>query len=537
MKSERKFEVILLALFLIFSLWLMNKSFGYDVFKHQFRIARHQVGDFGLHLSLIRSFSWGNNFLPESPFFPGKPLPYHYYFDFIVGLLERLGLRIDVAFNGLSVLAFTSLLYLIYKLSQLIFGKSRLLGIVSVLLFIFPSNLAFLDFFKRKTFPFSLLKDLWMIPDYLHKGPFDGSLISIYFTLNVFLNQRHLIAALVIGLGSCYFLIQRIKDKRKLFLGHLVLLGLILGFSFRVHSLIYISNLLVIFLLLILFKKYKWIISIFIPALAIGSWQFWEISRQSAMPMTKNLFHFGFLAPSPLTFSNFLNYWWSNLGLALLLIPLGFLQASKIQKKIFLSFGTLFLIANIFQLSYRPEHNHSLLNYFLIIANFYIAYFLIKLWRDSLPKKIISMGLFLLLTASGVINLMVIKNDFQYPVLDAPANKLMQWIKISTSPRSVFLARQELFDPITLSGRRNFFGATYYLSVMGYNLTSRQDLVKQFFEVSDKNQFVQMKEMGVDYIVLPLKKVPDFNYNVNHKLIEQNLSRVYTDSEVSVYQL
>ncbi len=537
MRSERKFEVILLALFLIFSLWLMNKSFGYDALKHQFRIARHQVGDFGLHLSLIRSFSWGNNFPPESPFFPGKLLPYHYYFDFIVGLLERLGLRIDVAFNGLSVLAFTFLLYLIYKLPQLIFSKNRLLGIVSVLLFIFPSNLAFLDFFKGKTFSFGLLKDLWTIPDYLHKGPFDGSLISIYFTLNVFLNQRHLIVALVIGLGSCYFLIQRIKDKRKLFLGHLVLLGLILGFSFRVHSLIYLSNLLVIFLLLILFKKYKWIIYIFIPALVIGGWQFWEISRQSAIPMTRNLFHFGFLTPSPLTFVNFLNYWWSNLGPALLLIPLGFLQASKVQKKILLSFGALFLTANIFQLSYRPEHNHSVLNYFMIIANFYVAYFLVDLWKASLLKKIISMGLFLLLTISGVINLMVIKNDFQYPVLDAPANKLMRWIKISAPPRSVFLSRQELFDPITLSGRRNFFGATYYLSVMGYNLASRQDLVKQFFETEDRNQLVQMKKVGIDYIVLPLKKIPDFNYKINHEFMKQSLPKVYSDSEVEVYQL
>ena len=65
----------------------MYKSFGYDEKRHDFRIQRHQIGDFGLHLSLIRSFSWGNNFPVESPFFPGRPFPYHYYFDLFVGLL------------------------------------------------------------------------------------------------------------------------------------------------------------------------------------------------------------------------------------------------------------------------------------------------------------------------------------------------------------------------------------------------------------------------------------------------------------------
>ncbi|KKQ33995.1 MAG: hypothetical protein US48_C0004G0001, partial [Candidatus Levybacteria bacterium GW2011_GWA2_37_36] len=128
----------------------MYKSFGYDEEKHDFRIERHQIGDFGLHLSLIRSFSWGNNFPVESPFFPGKPFPYHYYFDLLVGLLEKAGLRIDIAFNGISILSFTLLLFLIYKLPQLIFRKSKLLGALSVILFVFHSNFTFIDFFKEK---------------------------------------------------------------------------------------------------------------------------------------------------------------------------------------------------------------------------------------------------------------------------------------------------------------------------------------------------------------------------------------------------
>ncbi|MBI2026154.1 MAG: hypothetical protein HYT06_02115, partial [Candidatus Levybacteria bacterium] len=119
----------------------MDKSFGYDPKNHMFRVARHQLGDFGYHLGIIRSFSLGDNKIPaQSPFFPGKPLPYHYFFDLMVGTLEKLGIRIDYALNGLSVIFFTILLFFIYKLPQVIFGKSKVLGVLSVMLFIFHSG-------------------------------------------------------------------------------------------------------------------------------------------------------------------------------------------------------------------------------------------------------------------------------------------------------------------------------------------------------------------------------------------------------------
>lgn len=511
----------------------MDKSFGYDPSRHQFRIARHQVGDFGLHLSLIRSFSWGNNLPPESPFFPGKSLPYHYYFDLAVGLLERVGVRIDLALNGLSILFFTALLFLIYKLSQLIFGKNLFRGIVSVLLFIFSSSLTFLDFLKDKSLSPTLWRNLWLLPDYLHKGPFDGSLISIYFTLNVFLNQRHLIAGLVISLTVFYIVLERLLHNKDLNIGSLIMLSAILGFSSRVHSLVFASSLIVLLALLFLFARLRWIVPMFLPALFLASFHFREALDQGSSFMLQ----LGFLTPPPVTLVNFLNYWWVNLGLAILLIPLGLIYASTNQKKIFLSFFLLFVIANSFRLSYRIEHNHSLINFFFIIANFYTAYFLGTIWQKGWAGKIIFSGLFLVLTASGLVNFMAIKNDFQYPVNDAPASEFMQWIKDSTDKRAVFLARQEIFDPVTLAGRKNYFGATYYLSVMGYNFSERETLAASFFEADSSSELEAIKQAGINYLVIPTKAIVNFAYRVNKDFLEENLSVVYSDNEVRVYKL
>src|SRR3990167_7748496 len=318
MLLKRKFEIFLLIVFFLFSFWLMTKSFGYDGQSQQFRIERHQIGDFGLHLSLIRSFSWGNNFPVESPFFPGLPLPYHYYFDLLVGLLERAGLRIDVAFNGVSILLFTALLFLIYKLPQLIFRKSKLLGILSVILFVFHSNLTFIDFFKEKGFSLSTFKSFWLLPDYIHKGPFDGSIISIFFTLNVYLNQRHLIAAFVISLAIIYFLLSKLIKVQRISNKTLILLGLVLGVLSRVHTLTFFSTVIILFLLFILFNRSRFLLSFFIPAAAIFFFHARDIIGQD---ISHAFFNPGFLSQKPLSLVNFIFFWVMNLGIAIILIP------------------------------------------------------------------------------------------------------------------------------------------------------------------------------------------------------------------------
>src|SRR3989338_917614 len=298
MVLKREFEIFLLIIFFFFSFWLMYKSFGYDEKRHDFRIQRHQIGDFGLHLSLIRSFSWGNNFPVESPFFPGRPFPYHYYFDLFVGLLEKTGLRIDTAFNGISIVFFTALLFLIYKLPQLIFRKSRLLGVLSVMLFVFHRNLTFIDFFKEKGLSLSTFRDFWLLPDYIHKGPFDGSIISIFFTLNVYLNQRHLIMAFAISLAIIYFLLSKLMKAQKISHKTLILLGLVLGILSRVHTLTFFSTTIILFLLFILFKRSRFLLSLFLPAAVIFFFHARDIIGQD---ISHAFFNPGFLSQKPLS--------------------------------------------------------------------------------------------------------------------------------------------------------------------------------------------------------------------------------------------
>lgn len=515
----------------------MNKSFGYNALNHTFRIARHELGDFGLHLSLIRSFSLGNNFPPELPFFPGRPLPYHYGFDLIVGLLERAGIRIDIAFNGLSAFAFAMILYYIYRITGILFGKSVTMGILSVLLFIFHSNLTFIDFIKQNRIGPDLIRRFWYLPDYLNKGPFDGSTISLFFTLNVLLNQRHLIVALAMSLGIIVYLLPRLMNKRIIPLTGLIGIGLLLGIIFWIHTLIFAGNLIVIGLLFIYFHETKRLAALYIAATLIALPRAAGILQYRDPSLGYKWFNPGFLASRPLTVSGFIAYWWQNLGFVLFMLPYAVAIASSKARKVFWSVMPLFIISNVFQFSYRIDHNHTLINYFLIFANIFIAYAITKIWRRNALAKCASLALVILLTASGVIDLMAVKNDFQFTVSDAPTDPFMQWIKTSTSPNAVFLSREDTLDPVALSGRRNYFGATYYGEVMGYPISERRRSATRFFEAKSDKDLRDAKSNNIDYIAIPTHPPTNFRYIIDRSVFDANLTVSYRDDRVTVYRL
>lgn len=537
MRFEKKIDVFLFAVFLLFSLWLMYKSFGYNRQTHQFRIARHQIGDFGLHLGLIRSFSLGHNYPPQSPFFPGSVLGYHYGLDYIVGQLERIGVPVDVALNGISALFFSIVLLAVYQFSQILFGKNYTIGIVAVLLSIFDSSVSFFDYIKSKPLSIQLFKEIWRIPDYIHKGPADGSLVSLFFTLNVYLNQRHLTVALALSLIITLFFVRRILTGKNISYALLMLLGFFYGFTTRLHSLVFLGTGIAIVCMMFIFRKSKWIAPFIIPLCIVASFHVREIVVQTSWQTDRQFFAPGFLAFQPLTFANFLSYWFANFGLKLFIIPVAFLFANTKQKKIFMCFFALFLVANLLKFGFRVEHNQSLIQQFLLVANIYVAVILVRLWHTSHLGKSIALLSLIVLTASGIMNLMVIKNDYHYPVNDIGANPFMTWIVRETKPEAIFLSRQDILDPVTLSGRKNYFGSTYYSEVMGYNYGPRRVLAKRFFEAASVEELAAARAAHIDYLVIPNHEISDFFYDVHRDFLASHLPIVYSDTDVSVYQL
>ncbi len=535
MAAKKGFEVALIVFLSIFSWWLMWKSFSYDAKTSEFVIARNEVGDFGLRLALIRSFSWGNNFPVESPFYPGPLLPYHYATDALAGLLERSGIRIDIAINGVSVVFFVALLYLIYTFPQLFFKSTPIVGLGAIALFLLSSNLSFVNFFQAEPLRFSLIEKIWRLPDYLYKGPFDGSVISIFSSLNPYLNQRHLIVGMAIGFAIIFYAVRKLLRNEEISETKVVLMGIFLGLGTRVHILIAFGAGIVLSLLFLLFRKAGRVVPLAAFSFVFALPHISEILRLPSV--NRAFFRPGFLTPPPLTLWNFLRFWWLNAGFALIFIPLGVAYSDASRRKVFFAILPLFILPNLFQFSFRMEHNYALFELFFVLSIPFLLRGLTSLWEKKLIGKALAIISFMGLTFSGILNLMVIKNDFRYRVADAPRNPFIQWIKESTLPNAVFLSPQNLYDPVILAGRRSYFGATYYLEVMGYDIVSRRARAKDFFEASSLATLEQMRGSGIQYIAIPNTPIPDFPYAVNEPFLTRSLPAVYKDRSITVFRL
>jgi hypothetical protein len=194
-KTAYKFlpELIFFTPLLIFSFWLMFHTLSYH--DGTFFIASKAWSDFASHLPLIRSFSLGSNFPPQYPLFPGEAIHYHFMFYAFVGLLERIGIRFDYALNIPSALGFFALLTAIYAFSWYLF-RSRAVSILSTLFFLFNGSLSFLYFFYTHPFSTNTISDIVNLNTFPSFGPYDGRIISAFWNLNIFTNQRHFAAAL-----------------------------------------------------------------------------------------------------------------------------------------------------------------------------------------------------------------------------------------------------------------------------------------------------------------------------------------------------
>lgn len=523
-------EIIIFTLFLAFSFWLMFSTFSYNRATHEFLISLKPWGDFASHIPLIRSFSYGQNFPPQYPLFPGEPIRYHFLFYFFVGMLEKIGLPIDLALNLPSALSFFFLLIMIYLLARLLF-KIRFVAVLSVVFFLFNGSFSFFYFFQKHPFSFSqTFFDILQNDTFPAFAPYDKTLISGgFWNLNVFTNQRHFAGALTIILLVVYFLTRNEQLKKTLSIALSIIFGILIGVLSLLHGAAFIMIIAVLGSLFFLFpQQRKPIILIGIIALITSLPRIiflWQIESGGIFQLNP-----GYLIIQDLSLLNWLRYWILNLGIGSLLIPLGFVLANKTAKKIFIAFSSIFIIGNLFQFSPDIATNHKFFNLWLIVANMFIAFVLFLLWQKKLWQKTLVIILIFFLTLSGIIDLFPIKNDQVFRISDYPTNLDVKWIIENTPKEAIFLNSSYLYHPANLAGRKIFLGWPYFSWSLGYNTTKREELLKKLYNPPTLIWECQiLKENKIDYI--SLDKNPDLAIVVNKMFFVENFEIAYQNNE------
>lgn len=487
-------------------------------------IATKAWSDFASHIPLIRSFSLGYNFPPQYPLFSEEPIKYHFVFYSIVGLLERIGIPIDVALNSLSALGLLLLIFMIYIFAKELF-KSKAVGILSVIFFFFNSSLSYIYFLKKYPISADSISQILSNKNFLSFAPYGQGLISAFGNLNIYTNQRHLALSFGLSLLLIYLVLKPIFGKKKLSINQYIILGVLLGLSFFLHTAVALMTFIVLICLAIAFPKIRketLLLLIFAAVLTVPQYLY-----SKGIEGFSPKLYFGYLVSQP-TIGKLAEFWIHNIGLSLFLIPIGFFLSNKIQKKIFVSFLFLFFIGMCVQLSPEIAANHKFFNYFFIVADMFCAYFIYLIWKKRTIFKPLVIVLFLFMILGGIIDIFPIINDDKIAIADYEINADSLWIKNNTNPNSVILNTTFLFDPASLAGRKIFLGWPYFSWSQGYNTDKRGQEMKDILgAINKKTTCNLLLENKINYVEIKIQNPPDPNI--------PNISTIYESSFTPSY--
>ncbi len=509
--SIRLKELFFVIIAIAFSAWMMTKTFHGG--PGELFVGSNNVFDFGHSLGIVRSFSWGANIPFRSPFMAGLPFFYHFFFYFWVSIWEYFGVPTVWAMNIPSILSFTALLIVIYYLPQIIAKQKPLVGWIAVLLTITNSSLTFWKLVMQKA-------DLWHLQTYPFAGPFDGSTISIFVTLNSYVNQRHLAFAMAFALFLFLIIVQDVSKNRftmKRGLGLGVLVGALLLWNMMTYLLISVT----IVLLCIKQKLWKPLGAFVVAAGAVGLIFLLPIAEF----LYKAISLFGGAAVSgwgqTVPTWNIGGYLWQNLGLLPVIAALGYIVLSKKIKSYFFPFIVLFVAECVFAAIGKRGFEQKSFSFLIIGVNILASVGLVWVWqRKKFMVKIGAVLVLFILTVSGFVDLMPIKNEFAYPLISQKTALFISWIRNTTPKGAVFVSYSDMIDPVVLAGRKNFFG--FFGNAGWYD---RSGDVAGIYA----GDMALAEANNISYILVPKAKRDDFHHIVDEVFLRNTLKQVYED--------
>lgn len=574
--KKEKWDLIFIGIFSVVAIWLMFSTFGYS--DGTVKIANHQWSDFGSTVSIMQSFAEGRNFPTEYPHFSGDRIRYHFLFYFQAGNLEYLGLNPALSNNILSVLSLVSLLTLVMTLGRVLFN-SKTVGRIGAALFFFHGSLAFIPFLISTGSFRNLIAKLTEMKDFLPSGlPYRGEDWGVW-TQVVYLNQRHLASSIAVLLTVLISLAIKYKTKTapdgaselngldengntdfqdkepetswitsSSGAAPFIFLGMLLGLLPLWNGALFASAAVMLGLAFLLIPVYrKEMIALAVSAALIALPQVIFLKGGMARPAGYSLFHWGYIIDDPTPF-NVIYYLVFTFGFKLLLIGVAVYFATSIHRRFMIATLGLIALAFCFQFSDEVLTNHKFLNVWIVIANLYAAYGLLKLWnvRDysaAVAARVVAGIAVASILIGGVLDLFPIKNSY-WVEMKTDGDPLVEWVKTNTEPTAIFLSYRYVNHRILMAGRKLFYGHPYYAWGAGHDTGGRDAVYKKMFESTDPAEVLGLlKENRIGYVAIDngVRK-DDFIKGLNESVFKAYFPEVFSDVEnrydgLSIYKV
>lgn len=443
----------------------------------------HSYGDISLHLGIISSFAFSNNFPPQSPILADAKISYPFLMDFITAIfVTPLSLRYDQAVSLVGVMMMIVLIILLAYFSLRITG-SRLAACLVLILFFFNGGLGFLYFLNDlQASNLNFFQFIQILPrDYTALK--DLGFFWINVVISMFLPQRSFLLGLPVAILILYIFWDSSErfDARKLSLGFLLasLLPII-----HTHSLVALSPFLGWLVTLMIFKNKQSIKPLFL--LGFVNIVIIFVLSKLFLQQSGNLLSFinfkpGWMAPA----GEIVPFYIKNFGFSLLLIPLVLFLG--LRKKLKLAYFALigqiwFILPSLFLFQPWDFDNTKFFIYWYLSSVFILGYFLSRLILTCQMTSIILVSATIyLLTFSGFLDItrLLFGSGTRYEIYSPQAVKLAEFVKKNTRQNTVFLSVDKFNNPVVaLAGRKVVVGYHGWLWTYGLNYYQKDVDVK-----------------------------------------------------------
>ncbi len=315
-----------------------------------------------------------------------------------------------------------------------------------------------------------------------------------------------------------------------------VFAGVLLGLLPMWNGPVYLTAAVILAVLLLLFPLRKELIVVGITAAILGMPQVLYLTS-GLRPAGYSMFRWGFVIDDA-GFFDVLYYTFFTFGFKWVLIAIALYFASGLQRRFLAAVFIVFPLTYCFRFSEEVLANHKFLNIWLIIANVFVAYALVKLWNlkiasTTLPTRLAAIVLGLLITIGGAIDLVPVWNSY-FIKMKYQDDPLVEWARANTEPRSIFLSQKYINHQLLLAGRRLFYGDPYYAWSAGYDTPAREALAKRMFETRDPNELLSLlKENKINYVAIDdmIRNAPGFVTRVNEDVVAKYFQLVFNDEK------
>ena len=517
-------EAVFFLLLLAFLTWIMFYVFyikdgilysGFTVY-----------GDYAPHTAMMRSFSLGDNFPTQYPHFGGEDVKYHFMFQFLVGNLEYLGIRLDIAYNMLSVFALLGFLMMLYSIARRLTGSGAA-GVVTVALFFFRSSFTFFRYLWEHLRAGDLLKTLAENTSFIGYTPNEDWGL---WNFNVYLNQRHLAFGLLIAALVLWYYLDLVEAgcshsekglawmKNRLFSaeawkmrnpegalaaglalgltafwnGAAVIGGLLILLGFAVFSdgkLDYLATAVTAVLFSVLQSK------VFIRGSAVEAGFYWGFISEDKSPAGVLWF---LIQMSGIFFAG-----------AVLLLPLLKKRLHRV-----LTVSCLFPVVFAFCFSLTPDitvnHKYIMISYAFLAVLW--AGVLTGLWKRkdgsrrsaAVIRRAAAVLLAVCLTATGIYDFVVIlrNNGPGHRVTVNMESTLTDWLAEHLDSGDLLLTPEYSMSETTMSGVMMYLGWPYYAWSAGYDTYGRAQKAVEIYTSEDPAAVDRLvKEEKITYIL------------------------------------